>query len=286
LYFGEDGGGFTALLAETITLPSGDSQQKFKFEVTDTFEKMKFGFELGLSNVTTSFSDIRLQAAPGLPPGKDPAPVMPEDFILFAAGGRHITIPSIPQGNVVTQAGVSETPVLQFNNGNWTIGGFDWGNTGINVAQRQAAQDSIFMRIWSSPNNRTEAREVSENNTAKIILLDIGETGNLEFRTQMALPDEVHIGEWIDVAYPLPPFVTKTELEEARTNNTLVGDQALWEYWGAYSPVREEEINDVEDEDWREFNWERVRRIGIYWDQFLPPNAPIYIDTFISVEVA
>jgi hypothetical protein len=278
VYFGEDGGSFRALSATNLALPEGVREHKITVEVTETFGAMKLGFELGFSNVTTTFSNIKLQAAPGAPPGKDPAPVMEEDFILFAAGGRHISIPSISQGNIVEDASINFLPFLEFNYGNWTIGGFDWGNTGVNVANRRAAQDSIFMRIWSSPNNRTDARETNGNNTAKIIFLDIGETGNLEFRTQMALPDEVHVGQWIDVAFPLPTFTTKTELDEAKASGALTGHAALWEYWGTYSPVREMVIDDVEDEDWREFNWERVRRIGIYWDQFRIPGAPIYIE--------
>ncbi|MCC5927297.1 MAG: T9SS type A sorting domain-containing protein [Bacteroidetes bacterium] len=278
VYFGEDGGDFVSLVLETVTLPAGASSHKMTLEATDIFENMKLGFEMGLSNVSVSLSDISLREAPGAPPGRDPAPVMEENFILFAAGGRHITIPGLQQGVVLTEPQVSEDPVLQFNNGNWTIGGFDWGNLGVNLAHRQAAQDSIFMRIWSSPENQTSAREINQNNTAKIILLDIGETGNLEFRAQMALPDDVHTGQWVDVAFPLPAYTTKTELEEAIANQTITGDAALWEYWGAYSPVRDEVIDDVEDEDWREFNWERVRRVGIYWDQFQPPNAPIYVE--------
>lgn len=275
VYFGEDGGGFTALSATTLNLPEGVSQHRITFDLTDTFGAMKLGFELGRSNVTTTLWDIRLQEAP-LP--TDPAPVMPEDFILFAAGGRHISIPSLPQGNVINDPAISRFPVLEFNYGNWTIGGFDWGSMGVNVGQRQAAQDSIFIRIWSSPNNRTDARETNGNNTAKIIFLDIGEEGNLEFRAQMALPDRVHTGQWVDIAFPMPTFLTKTELEAARAAGTLTGDAALWEYWGAYSPIREMVIDDVEDEDWREFNWNRVRRIGIYWDQFRIPGAPIYIE--------
>jgi hypothetical protein len=275
VYFGEDGGSWTSFTAERHVIPAGVSSKRIAFEVTATFESMKLGFELGLSNVTTTLSDIRLQLAP-LP--TDPAPVMPEDFILFAGGGRHISIPSIPQGNIINDPALNRQRILEFNYGNWTIGGFDWGNLGVNVSERQASQDSIFMRIWSSPNNRTDARETNGNNTAKIIFLDIGEEGNLEFRAQMALPDRVHTGQWVDVAFPMPTHLTKTELEEARAAGTLTGDAALWEYWGAYSPVREMVIDDVEDEDWREFNWKRVRRIGIYWDQFRIPGAPIYIE--------
>lgn len=277
VYFGEDGGSFTALGLETIALPAGESSHSINVTVTQTFANMKLGFEFGLSSVSVSVSNVKLvRDESGTAPE---VAVMPENFILFAAGGRHISIPGFLHGNVINDAAINDVPVIRFDYGNWNIGGFDWGIRGVNISERRAAQDSIFIRIWSSPNNATSNREVSGNNTAKIMFLDIAPTGNLEFRTQLALPDEVHVGEWMDIAIPMPAYLTKTELENAKNTGAVTGYAALWDYWGAYSPAREEVISDVEDPDWREFNWDKVRRFGIYWDQNLPPNAPIYIES-------
>jgi hypothetical protein len=284
VYFGEDGGSFRALAVQTLSLPAGESTKTMVATVTDKFENMKLGFEFGLSNVSVSLSNISLirDDSAAIEPGGEeviPAEVeMPENFILFAAGGRHVTIPGFLHGNVINDATINDVPVIRFDYGNWNIGGFDWGTAGIDISERRAAQDSIFIRIWSSPNNLTSNREVSGNNTPKIMFLDMPPPGNLEFRTQLALPDEVHVGRWVDIAIPLPAYLTKTELENAKSNGTLTGYAALWDYWGAYSPARQEVISDVEDRDWREFSWERVRRFGIYWDQNNPPNAPIYIE--------
>jgi hypothetical protein len=279
VFLGQDGGSFTALALETISLPAGQSTQSFNVTVGATFATMKLGFEFGLSSVAVSITNVYLrETTEG--GGGTPSPVMPRDFILFAAGGKHISIPAIPQGDVVNDAAISDKPVLRFNNGNWTIGGFDWGSQGIDVSSRRAQQDSIYIRIWSSPNNHSDARGTSGNNTAKIHFLDIAPSGQgiLEFRVQLALPDEVHVGQWMNIAVPLPAFLTKAELNAAKTAGTLTGYAALWDYWGAYSPAREQVIDSIEDVDWREFNWERVRRFGIYWDQAPPPNAPVYIE--------
>jgi len=246
---------------------------------------MKLGFEFGLSAAQVTLSDISMVRDDTIfeaPEGEEVEAsenLMPQNFILFASGGRHISIPTLLHGSVIEDATVNENPVIRFDYGNWNIGGFDWGTGGVNVKERREAQDSIFIRIWSSPNNRSTNRETNLNNTAKIMFLDMPPPGNLEYRVQLALPDEVHVGQWMDIAIPLPAYATKTELEEAKANNELTGYAALWDYWGSYSPAREVVISDVNDPDWREFSWERVRRFGIYWDQNQTPNAPIYIES-------
>jgi hypothetical protein len=285
VFFGENGGDFAALALKTLTLPAGESSQTVVMNATATFASMKLGFEFGQSATSVTLSEIRMvrddtivevqEEDSDVEPSEN---LMPQDFILFAAGGRHISIPTFLHGSVISDANINETPVIRFDYGNWNIGGFDWGTRGVNVKERRESQDSIFVRIWSSPNNRSSARETNGNNTAKIMFLDMPPPGNLEFRVQLALPDEVHTGQWMDIAIPLPAFATKTELEEAKANNELSGYAALWDYWGSYSPARAEVISDVNDPDWREFSWERVRRFGIYWDQNHPPNAPIYIE--------
>ncbi|HAC16110.1 MAG TPA: hypothetical protein DCE78_09235 [Bacteroidetes bacterium] len=287
VFFGENGGNFVALGLKTLTIPAGESEHQMVVPVSQKFGAMKLGFEFGLSAVSMSLSEIQMvrddTVVEVIDDGDDEVVpsenVMDEDFILFAAGGRHISIPTFLHGSVIEVESVSDLPVIRFDYGNWNIGGFDWGSGGVSVKERREAQDSIFIRIWSSPNNLSTARETNGNNTAKIMFLDMPPPGNLEFRVQLALPDEVHVGEWMDIAIPLPAYATKTELEEAKTNNELTGYAALWDYWGSYSPARAEVISDVNDPDWREFSWERVRRFGIYWDQNHSPNAPIYIES-------
>ncbi len=285
VFVGENGGNFAALVAKTITLPAGESTQEVIVDASATYAAMKVGFEFGTSAAQVTISDISMVRddtvveAPENEEVEASENLMPQNFILFAAGGRHISIPTFLHGSVIEDEDVSENPVIRFDYGNWNIGGFDWGTGGVNVKERREAQDSIFIRIWSSPNNSSTNRETNGNNTAKLMFLDMPPPGNLEFRVQLALPDEVHVGEWMDIAIPLPAYATKTELEDAKTSNELTGYAALWDYWGAYSPSRQEVISDVNDRDWREFSWERVRRFGIYWDQNQTPNAPIYIES-------
>lgn len=288
VFFGEEGGNFVPLGLKTVIVPAGESEHQMVVNVSQKFGAMKLGFEFGLSAVSISLSEIEMVRDDTVVETVEDEEteevvssenVMGEDFILFAAGGRHISIPTLQQGSVIEDETVSDQPVIRFDYGNWNIGGFDWGTGGVSVKERREAQDSIFIRIWSSPNNSSTARETNLNNTAKIMFLDMPPPGDLEFRVQLALPDEVHVGEWMDIAIPLPAYATKTELEEAKTNNELTGYAALWDYWGAYSPARQEVISDVNDRDWREFSWERVTRFGIYWDQNQTPNAPVYIES-------
>ena len=78
LYFGEDGGGFVPLIVEDTVLTESMTTHGFSFEVTQTFDAMKLGFELGLSNDDVYIDNVSLVRTGDSAPQ---APAQPQGFV-------------------------------------------------------------------------------------------------------------------------------------------------------------------------------------------------------------
>jgi hypothetical protein len=212
----------------------------------------------------------------------------PDDYIIFAEG-NHIWVDNLANGVFRADTEDSTNTTIQFNYGNWEIGGFQYVE-GLDIEGNRAEGDTLFVRINSSTENSDEARETNGNNYPKIIFMDQSSNDNFKFRAQWRIPNEVHTGEWMEIAVPLPQFESQIALDSAkvgknadgtdRAEGELGGYMQYWEYWGTYT---DHHVADTTDPLWREFNWNNIYSAGIYWDQAGPPDAPIYIDnTYIG----
>lgn len=67
LYFGEDGGGFTALHSQEYNLTATMANYEATFVVGQTFAAMKLGFEGGLSNTSFYIDNVTLELVPTPP---------------------------------------------------------------------------------------------------------------------------------------------------------------------------------------------------------------------------
>lgn len=67
LYFGEDGGGFTALHTQEYNLTTAMANYEATFVVGQTFAAMKLGFEGGLSNTSFFIDNVTLELVPTTP---------------------------------------------------------------------------------------------------------------------------------------------------------------------------------------------------------------------------
>jgi hypothetical protein len=210
------------------------------------------------------------------------APALGDEFIFFV-DGRNVSIPADVSLEFIADPTNMANRVVQFNQGNWNnIEGFDWP-TGVDLTANIAAGDSIFFRIWSSPVNSVAPGK------PRFIMLDSSPSNNISFRLYYNFPDSVHSGTWIDVALPFPQL-TRNELDSAKVGKNADGSDrqggalsdhdARWEYWGAYDDAIGA-ITEVTHPNWREFNFNRARRFGFFWDQADPStNGPIWIDNF------
>jgi hypothetical protein len=67
LYFGEDGGGFTAIHQQDYNLTTTTTNYQATFVVGQTFSSMKLGFEGGLSNASFFIDNVTLELVPTNP---------------------------------------------------------------------------------------------------------------------------------------------------------------------------------------------------------------------------
>jgi hypothetical protein len=210
------------------------------------------------------------------------APALGNEFIFFV-DGRNVSIPADVSLEYIADPTNLSNRVVRFNQGNWNnIEGFDWPS-GVDITANIAAGDSIFFRLWSSPVNSVAPGK------PRFIMLDSSADNPLMFRLYYNFPDSVHGAGWVNVALPFP-ILTRNELDSAkvgknadgsaRQGGALSAHDARWQYWGAYSDATGS-IDQVTLPGWREFNFNRTRRFGIFWDQPDPStNGPIWIDNF------
>ncbi len=225
------------------------------------------------------------------------AQTLGDEFIFFV-NGTNVMVPTSDAQVVADPVNpTSGNKVAKFNNGSWTHAGFSWSRTeGVdataNVGENYGESDTLYFRLLSSTANAgvsgvsimlsdaTDDAGVSRADREA----NVADADN-EFRLLWQIPNELHDGEWHDLAIPLPP-ATRAKLEEARTNGQLMDGAEYWTYagsWtagagagygigglGGYDPPESDPL-------WREFGWDQLYRIGPFWDVD-GAGGPIYMD--------
>ena len=222
-----------------------------------------------------------------------------DEFILFV-DGVNVLIPQLSQGDVVGDPldPTSGNRVARFNGGNWTEGGFAWSPDGTemegvdataNVGAAVGEGDTLFFRMLSDPANAGQGgvgimiSDATDGSAAQRADIEAG-TASADFKSRLVwtIPPELHDGQWHDLALPLPPSTIEA-LEAARAAGELDDVTAGWAYTGAWSnggygvgvvggfdPSNTDPI-------YQAFEWDRVLRIGPFWDNNTG-QGPIYMD--------
>lgn len=100
-------------------------------------------------------------------------------------------------------------------------------------------------------------------------------TSDAEMRLKWFITEDLKDGVWHDLAIPLPPS-TAAVLEAARTAGTLDEISAKWRYTGAWAGGFG--IPCCSDPLFREFQWDKVPRLGVHFDFADGGAGAVYFD--------
>jgi len=222
------------------------------------------------------------------------SPPLGTDFIFFG-DGFNASIQRIGGGlNVVNDPDNPSNRLARFPGGGYANPAFLWDEAiGRSwVANRQRG-DTLFFRIWVSPAN------AAGGNIAKLqlMLLDsqsLNNNGNpndddIPFRAVWPIPDTMMVGQWFNMAIPLPRHSTWAAQNAARDDldvngNPLPANQRLgrieknWYYQGGFNPDGNVFVENPFSPIWQEFDWSKVFSVGFFWDQPGGPAGPVLID--------
>ncbi|MCG8373593.1 MAG: carbohydrate binding domain-containing protein [Balneolales bacterium] len=207
------------------------------------------------------------------------------DSFNFFVEAVNVNIPETTSLDVTEDTSEVGNTVLVFDSGNWnTFEGFEFPE-GVDMSANRMEGDTLFFRLKSDPGNL-------DGVLPKLMILDSQpEVDNFDFRLVWEIPVEMHDAEWHDIALPLPP-ATKAELDSAKVGKNVDGtDRAEgpldelsqnWVYEGSFGGSHS--IGSEEDEGWREFNWNRVVKFGVFWSQNsgVEGNIVLLDDIFIG----
>lgn len=222
------------------------------------------------------------------------SPPIGTDFIFFG-DGFNASIPRVGGGlNIVNDPDNASNRLARFPGGGFANPAFLWDEAvGRSWADNRQRGDTLFFRIWVSPAN------ASGGSVAKLqlMLLDsqsLNNNGNpndddIPFRAVWPIPDTMMVGQWFNMAIPLPRYTTYAAMNAARSDldvngNQLPANQRLsnieknWYYQGGYNPDGAVFVADPGSPIWQEFDWSKVFSVGFFWDQPGGPAGPVLID--------
>ncbi|WP_246075316.1 T9SS type A sorting domain-containing protein [Gracilimonas mengyeensis] len=285
MFFGEDGGSFTALAAKDTTLTTSMETYTYKVEVTQAFSAMKLGFELGLSNDDFYLDNVEvLSSGEPLPPN----PEFGDNKILFVEG-PNVLIPDI-DGEVVEDVVEEGNLVHRITGGAFFQLGYFWdmgGSGGIDFTQNMADVDTVYFRIRINPADHTDA-EGNLRSTGSLVLADVtnGTNSNLQWGISYPFSGELYDNEWHELAIPLPK-PTIAEHDSAKKGLDLDGnplpeseqyseEQMNWIFPTAWNG--EADISPNDPELGGDPEWENLGRIALSLGN--NQSGTFYVDDF------
>lgn len=219
-----------------------------------------------------------------------------DEFIVFV-NGTNVLVPET-NGQTVNDPldPTSGNQVAKFEFASWAHAAFRWApaNQGVDASQMVGPSlgdgRTLYFSILSDPANADQPgisimlTDKTDYNGASREDLESGAAeADQEFRLLWNVPNEMHDGQWHDVAVQLPPD-TYAALEAARTNGDLDGTPAAnWQYTGAWSTGGFGigpgwGMAPADDPLWREFEWANLWAMGPFWDHNTGTGGPIYLD--------
>lgn len=217
-------------------------------------------------------------------------PPLGDDFIFFV-NGTNTLVPSF-DGNIVDDPADPTNKIVEYVYGNWAFQAFRFpADVGVDISQNRDDGDVLHARIWVDPANAgmPNVQLMFEDKTDGSGADD--GSADLPFRLVWRIPESMRDGQWHEVSIPLPP-ATYTELEDAKTANTLNGLDSLWKYAGAWSSGgfgvgTGDELgpNTMDRPDlWQEFEWTNVQNIGVFFDNNTGGGTVYVDDVYIGAE--
>ena len=217
-------------------------------------------------------------------------PPLGDDFIFFV-NGTNTLVPSF-DGAIVEDPTDPTNMIVEYPYGNWAFQAFRFpADVGVDMSQNRADGDVLHARIWVDPANAgmPNVQLMFEDKTNGSPDMDL--SADLPFRLVWRIPESMRDGQWHEVSIPLPP-ATYTELEDAKTANTLDGLDSLWKYAGAWSSggfgvgiADELGPNTTDNPDlWKEFEWTNVQNIGVFFDNNTSGGTIYLDDVYIGAE--
>ena len=238
---------------------------------------MKLQFYSGVPKV--NWLQFRLRS----PTVGQAGPPLGDDFIFFV-NGTNTLIPSF-QGTIVEDPADPTNMVIRYDHGNWAFNAFRFpADVGVDMSQNRTDGDVLHARIWVDPANAGQPNvQLMFEDKTDGSGADDG-SADLPFRLAWRIPENMRDGQWHELSIPLPP-ATYTELEDAKTAETLDGLDSLWKYVGAWSSggfgvgvADELGPNTAEKPNlWKEFEWTNVQNLGVFFDN-MTGGGPIYVD--------
>ncbi|MCY4673782.1 MAG: T9SS type A sorting domain-containing protein [Bacteroidetes bacterium] len=217
-------------------------------------------------------------------------PPLGDDFIFFV-NGTNTLVPDF-NGNIIDDPTDPTNKIVEYVYGNWAFQAFRFpADVGVDLSQNRADGDVLHARIWVDPANAgmSNVQLMFEDKTDGSGADD--GSADIPFRLVWRIPENMRDGEWHEVSIPLPP-ATYTELEDAKTAETLDGLDSLWKYVGGWSSggfgvgVSDELGPNTMDNPalWKEFEWTNVQNLGVSFDNNTGGGTIYLDDVYIGAE--
>lgn len=217
-------------------------------------------------------------------------PPLGDDFIFFV-NGTNTLVPSF-DGNIVEDPADPTNMVVRYDHGDWSFQAFRFpADVGVDMSQNRTDGDVLHARIWVDPANAGQPNvQLMFEDKTDGSGADDG-SADLPFRLAWRIPENMRDGQWHELSIPLPP-ATWTELEDAKTANTLDGLDSLWKYVGAWSSGSfgvgvDDELGPNTEQNphlWKEFEWTNVQNIGVFFDNNTGGGSIYVDDVYIGAE--
>ena len=288
MYFGEDGGSFSAIEVMDTTLSTVKTTYSTEFTLPQVFGAMKLGFELGLSNSDVTIDNVRLLQVTGGETEPEPLPQFGDNRILFV-DGPDLTVPKV-DGEVVDDIIEAGNKVHKFTGGGFFQLGYFWDNNGlggIDFTQNINDVDTVYIRLRINPADHT-ADDTGLRATGSIVLADVtnNTNSNLQWGISWSIPADAYDNQWHEYAIPLPK-PTIAEHDSAMKDLDLNGNplpaneqyseiQKRWSFPDAWNGSVNVSPNDPElggDPD-----WDKLGRVALSLNN--DRSGTFYVDNF------
>jgi len=193
------------------------------------------------------------------------APPLGSDFIFFR-NGVNVTIPNVESDGLDADPNDPNDVSIRFDYGDWRYPAFGWERgVGVDATANHAAGNILHVKLRVDPGNSGKADTfiMFEDKTND-------QPDDLPMRMVWRIPESMKDGNWHTLDIPLPP----QKCEDLASARGTLGLADNWYYGGSWSQATER-VGGYDDECantgaggqyWKEFEWNHVKSLGVFWD--------------------